>query len=177
MTGENLRRIAWTRSSAKGFTLIELLVVCTLIGLMVALSVPALRDAFMSDPLKSTARRTIGLVNGVRELALRTGQPYFLNISPLENRIWYEQDPKPPEDSRALAGKLHLARGVRIQQVVTAGRDVSTEKQVAVWVTRQGFMHQTGIRLADTQGNSLLLQFFPLVDTVQVSDPAEKVVQ
>lgn len=177
MTGENLRRIAWTRSSAKGFTLIELLVVCTLIGLMVALSVPALRDAFMSDPLKSTARKTIGLVNGVRELALRSGQPYFLYISPLENRIWYEQDPKPPEDSRASAGKLHLPREVRIQEIVTAGHDVSADKQVAVWVTRQGFMHQTSIRLADAQGNSILLQFFPLVDTVQVSDPAEKVVQ
>lgn len=177
MTGENARFIARIRCNARGFTLIELLVVCTLIGLMVALSVPTLRDAFMSDPLKSAARKTIGLVNGVRELALRNGQPYFLYISPLENRIWYEQDPKPTEGSRAPAGKLHLPRGVRIQEIVTAGHDVSADKQVAVWVTRQGFMHQTGIRLADTQGNSLLLQFYPLVDTVQVFDPAEKVVQ
>jgi prepilin-type N-terminal cleavage/methylation domain-containing protein len=176
LTGEILRRIAWIRRSARGFSLIELLVVCTLIGLMVALSVPALRDTFMSDPLKSTARKTIGLVNGVRELALRSGQPYFLYISPLENRIWYEQDPSPPEGSRAPA-QLHLPRGVRIQEIVTAGHDVSADKQVAVWVTRQGFMHQTGIRLADAQGNALRLQFSPLVDTVQVSDPAEKVVR
>ena len=83
-----------------GFTLLELIVVCALIGIMLSLSIPSFRTTFFSDPLKTTARRLIGLVNGVRELAVREQQPYLLHINQGEKRIWYEREDKKEETAK-----------------------------------------------------------------------------
>ena len=141
---------------------------------MVALGIPALRDAFFSDPLKSAARKTIGLVNGVRETALRNQQAYFLHISRRENRLWCEKDRKNTEGKGETAGNLRLPEGVRIREILTAGQDVSAQEEIAVWITRQGYMHTTSLRLEDTTGHALSLQFQPFVDSVQVTDPRAK---
>jgi len=161
----------------KGFSLVELLVVCALISIMVSLSVPALRDTLFNDPLKSTVRKTIGLVNGVRELALRTQQPYFLYISRQENRIWYQQDVQTEEGEHQAKGLLRIPDGIRIQEILSAGKDVSAMEQVAVWITRQGYLHETRVRFADDAGHALTVQFFPFVGSVQVTDPQARVVQ
>ncbi len=161
----------------KGFSLVELLVVCALISIMISLSVPALRDALFNDPLKSTVRKTIGLVDGVRELALRTQQPYVLHISSQENRIWYELDVQTEDGEHETKGLLLIPDGVRIQEILSAGKDVSAMKRVAVWITRQGYMHETKIRFADEAGHALAVQFFPFVDSVQITDPQASGIQ
>ncbi|MBU1565924.1 MAG: prepilin-type N-terminal cleavage/methylation domain-containing protein [Proteobacteria bacterium] len=163
--------------AGKGFSLVELLVVCALISIMVSLSIPALRDSLFSDPLKSTARKTIGLVNGVRELALRTQQPYFLYINRLENRLWYDRDLKTEDGEHEVTGHLRIPKSVRIEEIILAGKDVTAMEQVAVWITRQGYMHETSIGFADDAGHTLTLKFLPFVDSVQITDPQTRVVQ
>lgn len=161
----------------KGFSLVELLVVCALLSIMVSLSVPALRDTLFNDPLKSTVRKTIGLVNGIRELALRTQQPYFLYISRQENRLWYQQDVPTEDGEHQAKGLLQIPKGIRIQEILSAGKDLSAMEQVTVWITRQGYMHETRIRFADDAGHTLTVQFLPFVDSMQVTDPQARVVQ
>lgn len=160
-----------------GFSLFELLVVCALIGIMVSLSIPSLREAFLNDPLKTTARKTIGLVNGVRELALRSQQPYFLHISRKENSLWYEADVKSGEAPSVTTRRLLLPKSIRIEGIQIAGQDIKALEQVDVWITRQGYMRETVIRFADDGGHALTLEFLPFIDTVKVTDPLAKVVQ
>ncbi|MFH0784257.1 MAG: prepilin-type N-terminal cleavage/methylation domain-containing protein [Pseudomonadota bacterium] len=164
-------------SAEKGFSLVELLVICALIGLMVSISTPALRKVISDDPFKTTVRKAIGLVNGARELAASSQQPYFFYINRLENRLWCERDLQTEEGERESIGRLRLPDGIRIEEIITAGKDVSAMEQVAVWITRQGYMHETSIRFADDTGHVLTLQFLPFVDAVQVTDPKVKVVQ
>ncbi len=160
-----------------GFTLLELIVVCALIGIMLSLSIPSLRTTFFSDPLKTTARRLIGLVNGVRELAVREQQPYLLHINQGEKRIWYEREDKKEkkdkkanmEDDKRHRQELRLPEGITIS-AVWMGKDDSLQDQTTLWITKQGYMMQTLIQIEDDAGNNLKVQFFPFLDSAVIAD-------
>ena len=172
-----LQRLAWgkvTRAdNAQGFTLIEMIVVIFLIAIMLSLSIPSLRNTFFTDPLKATTRKIIGLVAGVRDLAVRSQQPYLLHFSRLENRIWYEkvgagQDNKDLNNEQI--NQLMLPESVKITGFWMAGEDHLTEENSVVWISKQGFLDDTVIRIEDEKGNHLNVQFYPFLNPALVSD-------
>ncbi|TKB28301.1 prepilin-type N-terminal cleavage/methylation domain-containing protein [Desulfopila sp. IMCC35006] len=169
-----LQRTAWgRREKEQGFTLIEMVVVVFLIGIMLSVSIPSLRNTFFTDPLKATTRKIIGMVAGVRELAARTQQPYLLHFSRLENRIWYEKDvaEKETKDLGNLpSGQLLLPESVKISGVWLAGEEGAAEDNNSVWISKQGYLIDTIIRIEDDQGNHLNVHFYPFLDTALVAD-------
>jgi len=157
----------------QGFTLIELIVVTALIGIMLALSIPSLRNTLFTDPLKTTTRKVIGLVTGVRELAVRYHQPYLLYINRLENRIWYEKetkDIKDPENDPLQKEELVFPDSVRIAGIWMANDDNSSQDQTVIWINNQGYLNETVLRIEDGDGNHLNVQFYPFIDPAIVSD-------
>jgi len=159
----------------KGFTLIELIVVTTLIGIMLALTIPTLRTAFFTDPLKATTRKLIGLVTGVRELAVRSQQPYLLHISRLENRIWYEPErvvSGSEEGDTERKGELTFPESVRISGILLEKDEGSAQDQIVVWVSKQGYMIDIILQIENEDGKHLNVQFYPFLEPALVSDEA-----
>ncbi len=156
-----------------GFTLIELIVVTFLIGIMLSISIPSLHNTIFTDPLKSTTRKIMGLVMGVRELAARSQQPYLLHISQVENRIWYEKEAETEEDKAIDAVQkrtLALPESVKISGIWMGGDDDSSQGERVIWVSKQGYLQDTIIRVEDDDGNHLNVQFYPFLDAALVSD-------
>lgn len=154
-----------------GFTLIELIVVCALIGIMLTLGIPSLKNSLFTDPLKSSARKVIGFVSGVRELAVRSRQPYLLHISQTENRIWYEKDlGQDVENDDATINDLQLSDTIRISEAGTNEDGTSIPEQSTVWVSKEGYLVPTFVRLEDEEGNRLSVQFYPFLDSVTIAD-------
>lgn len=157
----------------KGFTLIELIVVTALIGIMLSLTIPSLRNTLYTDPLKATTRKAIGLVTGVRELAVRSQQPYLLHISQLESRIWYEREGAADEKSETdpqNQGELLFPESVRISGILVESNESTSVDETVVWISKQGYMTDLIIRLEDEDGNHLNVQFYPFLDPALVSD-------
>ncbi len=161
----------------KGFTLIELIVVTALIGIMLSISIPSLRNSFFTDPLKATGRKVIGLVTGVRELAVRTQQPYLLHISRTENRIWYEPEIKTKDnqdrDARKKGestGELQFPESVKITGIAAESNESTSQDQTVVWISKQGYLNNTLLRIEDKNGDHLNVQFYPFLDPALVSD-------
>jgi len=163
-----------------GFTLIELIVVCTLIGIMLTMGIPSLRNTVYTDPLKSSARKVIGFVGGLRESAVRYQQPYLLYISQSENRIWYEKDldantgedierEKNESDDHHGKHQLQFPETVRISEVQTQEDDASAQDGTVIWISKQGYLARTIIQLEDEDGNVLNVQFYPFLDSATVS--------
>lgn len=162
-----------TRGKEQGFTLLELVVVCALIGIMLSLGVPSFRNAFFTDPLKSSARRIVGLIGGVRELAVRTQQPYFVHLSREENRLWYERDGGAGQEELSKQEQLQLPEGVAIAEIrLDLGETPPSAEPVSLWITRQGYMQETRILIKDDEGKGVALHFLPFIDTVQLTDPS-----
>ncbi len=160
-------------NNARGFTLIEMIVVIFLIGIMLSLSIPSLRGTFFTDPLKATTRKIIGLVVGLRDQAIRAQQPYLLHFNRLENRIWYEQDGSAEENKdqqNQSANQLILPESVKIAGLRTAGDERSIEEDNVVWISKQGYLEETVIRIEDQAGKHLNIRFHPFLDPDLIAD-------
>lgn len=74
---------------SKGFTLIEILIVLTIIGMVLALGLPAI-ERVTYQQLNSTARKFVGTVRTVRNDAILLGTIYRLVIDFDKNAWWVE---------------------------------------------------------------------------------------
>ena len=159
-----------------GFTLIELIVVCAIIGALLTLAVPSLRNTLISNPLKASTRQIIGFVSGLREKAERHGTPFLLHIDTLENKLWYQED-SGEEEKEALKEKdqtpgvsVILPETVQIGEVWTGGEAPVSEAEVVIWISPKGLMNPTMIQLQDDNGDELTVRFFPFLETPAISD-------
>lgn len=154
----------------RGFTLLELIIVCVLIGIMLVVSVPTLRNSFIDDRLKATSRKIIGFINGVRELAVREQQSYFLNFDMTEARIWYEKDMKAEvKEEKEEKQELDFPAEVRISEIWTKSEGVYSDNQNRIWISPRGYMDQTILHLAD-ETSVISLHFSPFLESVTIYD-------
>jgi len=87
----------------RGYTLIELIVVVLLIGLVLTLAAPRLRNVLLTDDLKGAARKMIGIINSLRNEAIREQRDYFLHLDLDANRFWVSYGSMTDEE-RAVSG-------------------------------------------------------------------------
>ena len=164
-------------NDARGFTLLELVVVSALIGIMLSISVPTLRSAFFTNPLKSTARQVVGIINEVRQTAVRNQEPYHIHLSQIENRIWYEkvkeeEGDEDIEDELDAPQKQELIfpESVTLSRVWLQSSGVSSEAETTLWISKKGYMEQAAIGLSDEFDDSLAVQLNPFTDPIAVSE-------
>lgn len=159
-------------NSRQGFTLLELIVVLVLIGLLLVVTVPTLRNNLIDDPLRSTGRKLIGYIGGVRERAIREQQSYLLYIDMDENRLWYvrESDDKNDEAEPPEKGTLHVDTSVDLANVWTKTQGSVNGGLAEIWVSRQGYLDKMLIHLGNDDGEALSLQVFPFLPDIEVLD-------
>ncbi|MCD4715308.1 MAG: prepilin-type N-terminal cleavage/methylation domain-containing protein, partial [Desulfobacterales bacterium] len=66
--------------NTKGYTFIEITIVIILIGVMASISMPKIRHAILTDKLKSTSRKMIGLISSLRNDAIREQKAFYLHF-------------------------------------------------------------------------------------------------
>ena len=76
----------WRRK--EGFTFLELVVVITIMGIMMAVTLPRFSSTFSKATLGGTARGLAGTMAYVRSTAVKDGRSYFLNIDLDNHEYW-----------------------------------------------------------------------------------------
>lgn len=153
------------------FTLVELLVVCLLISIMLAVSVPVLRDTLLTDHLKATTRKIIGTIKALREEAVREQQSFSLYFDIEQKRIWYEKDGEKDQEEQkaAMERGLHLPSSVRILDVWTKSDGRQSLGTATLWISRQGYMDMTVIHMTD-DSDTISIVFSPFLGAIKVVD-------
>lgn len=156
----------------KGFTLLELIIVLVLIGLLLVVSVPALRNTMIDDPLKSTARKLIGTIDNIRDNAVREQQGYLLYIDLDGNRLWQlrESEVKPGEVTPPETGIFTPGGDVRLRDVWAKTTGTVSRGIAELWVSRQGYVDQTIIHLENGEGETLSLVVSTFLPGIEVRD-------
>ena len=101
-----------------GYTLLELIVVIVLLGLIFGLTAPKFMQGLLTDSLNATSLRLIGLVQDLREQAIRGQEPYTLHIDIRANKVWaFASSASEEEQEKARKRAYQLPPDVEIQDI------------------------------------------------------------
>jgi len=115
-----LIRISITgKLNKQGFTLVELLLVIVLIGVILVLAVPSIRDTLTGDNLKKASRQFIGMERKLRVEAVRDQIDYILCVDLPNSAYWVlASDMTPEKQDEIKKHPQHLPSGVVILDIV-----------------------------------------------------------
>jgi prepilin-type N-terminal cleavage/methylation domain-containing protein len=165
----------------RGFTLIELLIVCLLITISLAISIPTLRHSLVSDQLGAGSRKVISLLTSARGRAARDGVPQLISFNLSERKIWYEavpdrgsvegEDKTEADDKSPVRSQIQLPEGIRIEEISQAGGGDDYDPLTdGLWISKQGYMDKTFIRLSDEDNETLYLLIMPYFFDIAVKE-------
>jgi len=158
-------------NTTKGFTLIELTVVVFLIGVMLAVSIPRFRYSLITDNLKSTTRRMVGLIKGLRNEAIREQKTYLLHFDIESNQLWIDFDDIAREEREmAQERAFHLPSNVQIMDIWTKGKGKRVDGEVAIRFSKKGYVEQTVIHLGAEDGREFTLLLNPFLAEIKSYD-------
>ncbi len=155
----------------KGYTLIELTLVVFLVGVMLAISIPNFRYSLLTDGLKSTTRKIIGLVKGIRNEAIREQKTYLFNIDLESNLLWVESaDMDEEEKELAKAKAFELPQGIWIMDVWRRGKGKKMDGEIAIPFNKKGYTEQTLLHLGAEDGREFTLFLSPFLGSIKSYD-------
>ncbi|HLA26578.1 MAG TPA: prepilin-type N-terminal cleavage/methylation domain-containing protein [Syntrophales bacterium] len=153
-----------------GYTLIELALVVFLLGLMLVLAVPRIRETLISDGLKTTVRQLVGAAKELRTDAVREQLDYKLNLDVSNNAFWTSvQDMTTEKLDEQRKKAVHFPEGVRIADVSQMGMDKKSDGEISVKFYRQGNIQPTVIHLVKEQRHFTIL-LSPFLNTIKIYD-------
>ena len=153
----------------KGFTLIELVVVVSLIVMMIGLTLPKIRTALLSDDLKRTTLRMVGLAKNLRDEAVREQKTYGLHLDMVRQQYWIGFTTM-TEEEQALARKNaeKLPRNVQILDVWFKEGGKVGEGEAVILFFKQGYVQPSAIHLGDDDGQRFTVVLSPFGGKVKV---------
>ena len=153
----------------RGYTLIELIVVVVLIGLVLTLAVPRLRNALLTDNLKGAARKMIGIINNLRNEAIREQRDYFLHLDLDANKFWVSYGSMTDEE-RAVASKegSNFPGDIHIDDIWIKGKGKMVRGATRIRFTRRGYTQKSAIHLSSEDGRELTLVLSPFLGKIKV---------
>ena len=153
----------------KGFTLIELVVVVSLIVMMIGLTLPQIRNTLLSDALKRTALRMVGLVKNLRDEAVREQKTYGLRLDMVRQQYWVGFTAM-TEEEQMLARKNaeKLPPNVQILDVWFKEGGKISEGEAVIPFFKKGYVQPSAIHLADDDGRRFTIVLSPFGGKVKV---------
>ncbi len=152
-----------------GFTLIELVVVVTLIVMMIGLTMPQIRNTLLTDSLKRTALRLVGLVKSLKDEAVREQRTYGLHLDITRRRYWIGFDTMTEaEQTHAREDAQELPPDVQILDVWFMERGKVNEGETVILFFKKGYVQPAAIHLGDNDGRRFTILLNPFGGKVKV---------
>jgi general secretion pathway protein H len=154
--------------NSRGYTLIELSVVVLLIGMMLLIAAPRVRDTLLNDDLKASTRRLISSARELRNDAIREQTDYILHIDLGNPSFWiYPADATAEKRAEIRARAFRFPEGVRITDVRQADEGGRTQGEAVIRFFRRGYVEPTVVHLAKDE-RTFTLVFNPFLPAMTV---------
>jgi general secretion pathway protein H len=136
-----------------GFTLIEMTMVIFLMGIMLSLTLPRLRDVALSDNLKNTVRTMNATVKEIRYQAIKDSHEYLLKFD-FSSKAFWSDSPYLTEEKRIAAkeNSISLPSDVRVIDISFQDGDKKTSGEVSIQFSKEGYISPSVIHLGSDDG-------------------------
>lgn len=142
-----------------------------LIGLMLGLSVPRVRSLLVTDDLKSSTLRIIGLIHELRSDAVREHRVYFVHFDMGSNLIWVGFEGMSQEESElAHKNAFQLSQDVNIVDVWRKDKGKKMDGEATVKVSYKGYLEYSIIHLEDDEGREFSIVLQPFLANIKSYD-------
>ncbi len=156
--------------SNKGFTLIELSVVVFLIGLMLIIAVPKVRDTMLGGGLETVVNRMIDTTRELRSDAVRNQVDYILRLDLDNNLIWTHSADMTPEARGEMKKRaFKLPEEVKIMDIYFSEEEKITDGEATIRFSRKNYTQPAVIHLAE-KDRRFTLVFKPFLNSVRTFD-------
>src|SRR3989339_414317 len=153
------------KGTDRGYTLIELSVVVLLIGMMLLVAVPRVRDAVLSDDLKTATRRLVGASRVLKNDAVREQVDYLLHLDLAHPGFWvFSADTTPEKLAEIRKQATPFAEGVKITDFIRPGAEKQTEGDAEIRFHRQGYVDPADVHLTRND-RTFTVVFQPFLNT------------
>ncbi len=145
-----------------GFTLIELVVVCSLISLVLFLSIPRLEKVHTAESMRQASQWLVINIPRLRERAVREQIDLSLHLDMQDGILWVSS-PGMTGEQRDAARKdgFRLSESIRIMDVQFPGEPVLSDGSAEIRFYSRGFSDRAWIHLAeDDRKRSFLVETF-----------------
>ena len=158
-----------------GFSLLELIVVCALIGIMLTVAAPVLRDGLYSDPLKSSTRKLINLINLAREQATDEQKYCRLSYDSGEQQFFFQLLPGTQVDvveleEMDIQQSFTLPESVHLHSFSKNGTTETGSDTLQIWFNPRGYNEQAAIHLENDDDDVMSIHIEPFVTEVRIFD-------
>ena len=144
--------------------------VLILLGLILGLTVPKLRQTLLSDNLDATSLRIIGLVENLRERAISDQVSYVLHLDMREKKIWaFAATATEEEQETAMERAYQLPADVNISDIWSWSRGKLYD-ETTIYFNMKGYIEQSMIHLQSEDGRQLSLELTPFLGTIKIHD-------
>lgn len=154
---------------SKGYTFVELTVVIVLIGLMLAIAFPRFRSALLTDNLKGSARRMIGMIRSLRDDAMRNQKVYDLRFDLDANRFWIDSPDMTEEEKMSVREKASpFPSDVHILDVWFREEGKKVAGDVGIRFNKKGYVQPSVIHMGSDDGRKFTLILSPFLRRIEV---------
>jgi len=154
----------------RGYTLIELSVVVLLIGMMLLIAVPQVRDTLLSDDLNAATRQLVGTARELKNEAVREQVDYLLHLDLDQPGFWtYSADTTAEKQALIRKGAVRFSEGISIAGVRHPEEVRKTEGETVIRFFSRGYVEPTIIHLKK-EDRTVTLVLNPFLPTVGVHE-------
>ena len=153
-----------------GFTLVELMLVIVLIGVVLGLAVPSIRDTLTTDKLKKASRQLIGLERELRAEAVRDQLDRILCIALPASDYWViTPDMTPEKQDQIKKSPRHLPADVVISDIVDETNKKQSVGEVRIVFGKNNICSPAVIHLAYNE-NAMTMVVNPFLGVTDIYD-------
>lgn len=155
------------RINESGYTLIELIVVIVLIGVILYVAVPKVRDDLLNDSLRAATRQMIGMAKEIRYDAVRDHVDHVLQIDLTNNAFWiYKADMTPEKKNEKKRDAYRLPHDIRLIDVEQGLEKTISEGEASVTFFKQGYVQPTVIHIGK-KDRVITIVLYPFLQVVK----------